>query len=83
VRNWRHRIRVHFAEGPPRDIMSQTAAGAMRTARAVERMFGGKGPRCTPVKAEDLGHLGTDQDTCPVCSRRFSLFDTIPAEGQS
>lgn len=80
--DWRHRIRVGFEAEGFHDIMAQTAAGATRTAVAVRRMLGYKGPALRPLgKPVDLGHLGTDEAYCPICSRRWSLFDDTTDEG--
>ena len=83
MRAWRHRLRVWFNDAKgrtiSRDISAQTSSGAVRTAKAVERMLGTRG-KLTLNRVEDLGHMGTDAAYGPVCSRKPSLF---PVEAMS
>lgn len=53
--------------------------GTRRTAIAVRKMFRCKGPAARPLgPTQDLGHRGTDEAYCPLCSRKPSLFPTTP-----
>jgi hypothetical protein len=73
--NWRHRFRVYFEDTPPRDMYAQSAATAMRSGSAIERMMGTPRRSAQARHAEDLGHVGTDAAYCPLCrSRAPDLF---------
>lgn len=74
--DWRHRFRTFFDDGTHRDIMGQTTDGARRAAVSWHRTLGFKGK---PYGATlDMGHLGTDGDTCPLCaSKGPTLLDGV------
>jgi len=79
---WRHAYRVMMASGRSRDVYGQSPEGARRTAERAQRTVGYKGMDCRAVgQAVDLGHRGTDQAWCPICTRTASLFDQVPTVG--